>query len=115
MSGSTEQVFRVALGNHLRTLRRARGLTEAELGDLAGIGADVIVDVERGSSSLTLDLLRRWVLDGFGLSLARFFEVFELASQSDAEGQLVQLFRESRPGMQRLILGIARTLARDDL
>lgn len=114
-SDSVEQVFRVALGSQLRTTRRAQGLAETELASKAGLGADVIAAVERGESSPTLDTLRRWVVAGFGMRLADFLAQLEPAVERDDEGELVQIFRDAQPGVRRLILRMARTLALEEL
>lgn len=110
-----EQTFRVALGSLLQLHRRAQGLAETELASRAGLGAEVIEEVERGESSPNLETLRRWVVDGFGMSLAGFFAQLEPTGERDDEAELVQIFRDAQPGVRRLIVRIARTLAQEQL
>lgn len=55
-----------ALGAQLRSRRKALGLTQAQLADLAGCGPDFLYDLERGKRSIRLDKLVP-VLDALGL------------------------------------------------
>jgi y4mF family transcriptional regulator len=52
----------------IRQRRKAMGLTQAALAELAGCGPDFLYDVERGKPTLRLDKLLK-VLDTLGLSL----------------------------------------------
>jgi transcriptional regulator with XRE-family HTH domain len=46
-------------GEHLRNLRKARGMSQNELGDLAGVNDKYLGEVERGSGNPTLELLTK--------------------------------------------------------
>ncbi|HND50748.1 MAG TPA: type II toxin-antitoxin system Y4mF family antitoxin [Pirellulaceae bacterium] len=57
------------LGKFVRERRRANGLTQRELGELAGVGTRFVSELERGKPTLRLDSLRK-VLLVFGKTLA---------------------------------------------
>lgn len=44
------------LGSLVRSLRKQQGLTQAELGELAGVGARFVGELERGKATLRLGL-----------------------------------------------------------
>jgi transcriptional regulator with XRE-family HTH domain len=57
-----ERAFLTALGRQVRGLRRARGLTQAELAEHAGIGMKYVGKIERGRTNPTMSLM--WRLSG---------------------------------------------------
>jgi DNA-binding XRE family transcriptional regulator len=60
----------IRFGERLRTLRRARGMTQMEIAVEFGIDRTFLSDVERGRKSLTLPFLEVFAL-GYGLSLSQ--------------------------------------------
>ena len=56
------------LAHFVRERRRARGLTQEELAELAGVGTRLVSDLERGKPTLRLDSADR-VLAVFGKML----------------------------------------------
>lgn len=56
------------LGDFVRERRKASGLTQRELGELAGVGTRFISELERGKPSLRLDVVSQ-VLEVFGKRL----------------------------------------------
>ncbi len=67
-------------GDHVRRLRRARGLTQERLAELSELSPDTIRRLEHGSFSPSLDTLTKLCV---GLNLARstLFECFELGDR----------------------------------
>jgi transcriptional regulator with XRE-family HTH domain len=55
----TEQEFLTALGIRLRLMRVARGLSQRQIADAAGIHRTVIGRIERGEVNFGIDYLRR--------------------------------------------------------
>lgn len=55
-------------GAYVRLRRKASKLTQRELGELAGVGTRLISELERGKSTLRLDVVNR-VLNVFGRML----------------------------------------------
>lgn len=45
-----------ALGRRIRTARKAQGLTQIELAEIAGVGARFISELERGKDTVRLGL-----------------------------------------------------------
>ena len=54
------------LGELMRARRKSLGLTQAEAAALAGVGARLVYEVERGSTAVQLDNLTR-LLEALGL------------------------------------------------
>ncbi len=59
-------------GIRLRTLRKARGMTQLEMSVELGIDRSYISDVERGKKAISLPLLEVIAL-GFGMSMSELF------------------------------------------
>jgi transcriptional regulator with XRE-family HTH domain len=55
----TEQEFLAALGARVRVLRAARGITQREVADAAGIHRTVIGRIEQGRVNFGVDFVRR--------------------------------------------------------
>lgn len=64
---------RLAFGRRLRSLRRDKGWTLAELADRTGLAISTISKAERGIIALTYDRLAL-LADGVGVDLAAFFD-----------------------------------------
>ena len=59
-------------GIRLRTLRKARGMTQLEMSLELGIDRSYISDIERGKKAISLPLVEVIAL-GFGMSMAELF------------------------------------------
>ncbi|NQU23939.1 MAG: helix-turn-helix transcriptional regulator [Candidatus Nealsonbacteria bacterium] len=57
-----------SIGAFVRQRRQAAGLTQRELGELAGVGTRFVSDLERGKPTLRMDAVNR-VLRVFGRML----------------------------------------------
>jgi transcriptional regulator with XRE-family HTH domain len=67
----------LALGDALRELRKARGLTQETLGDLSGLTTNYVGDTERGERNVSVRAL--WQLsDGLGVSASDLLRQAEL-------------------------------------
>jgi len=51
--------LREIVGNNLRRLRQAKGLSQEELADLAGVNRNYIGMLERSENAATVDMLER--------------------------------------------------------
>src|SRR5690606_7624100 len=76
-------------GKHVRSLRRARGMTQEVLAERSGLSADTIRRLEHGSFSPSLETLRKLCL-GLDLRLSSMFEAFELGTRDETR-ELVDL------------------------
>ena len=70
-------------GRHVRSLRRARGMTQEVLAERSGLSADTIRRLEHGSFSPSLDTLRK-LCAGLDLFLSTLFEGYELGEARKA-------------------------------
>lgn len=95
-----------AFGRHVRALRRARGLTQGELGRRADLSADTIRRLEAGSFSPSLTTLRK-TASGFGLTLAGLFELLDGAGE---DRELRDLISTRTRGERALALRVLRAL-----
>ena len=66
-----------SFGRHVRSLRRARGMTQEVLAQRCELSADTIRRIEHGSFSPSLDTLNK-LCTGLDLQLSTLFESFEL-------------------------------------
>ena len=66
------QDVRIRFGNRLRTLRKARGWTQAEMADRFGLDRSYLAEIEEGKRNVCL-LNLTVIADGFGVTLSRLF------------------------------------------
>ncbi|MFO7563910.1 MAG: helix-turn-helix transcriptional regulator [Enhygromyxa sp.] len=69
-------------GKHVKSLRRARGVTQEVLAERCGLSPDTIRRLERGSFSPSLETLRK-LCEGMNMRLSSLFEFFELEKRYD--------------------------------
>jgi y4mF family transcriptional regulator len=62
------QEFNREIGDFVRQRRKASGLSQRELGELAGVGTRFISELERGKSTVRLDAVNK-VVAVFGKTL----------------------------------------------
>ena len=63
----------MSIGTQLRSIRKARGLSAAQLAELASISASMISQIERGVASPSIDALRR-LSKALNVAMGVFFE-----------------------------------------
>jgi transcriptional regulator with XRE-family HTH domain len=97
-----------SFGRHVRSLRRARGMTQEVLAERCGLSADTIRRLEHGSFSPSLDTLRKLV-GGLEISLTTLFEGYDLGERNEAR-ELIDLLAAKSPAMVRLALRVLRAL-----
>ncbi|MFN3275469.1 MAG: helix-turn-helix domain-containing protein [Paracoccus sp. (in: a-proteobacteria)] len=93
----------------LENLRRARGLKQNELAEMAGVQQSTISKIERGYDGVTLRVMRQ-------LAAALNVDVSDLISdeRSDAERALIAAFRRLPADRQQGWLDLAATLVPRD-
>jgi transcriptional regulator with XRE-family HTH domain len=69
------------IGQHVRSLRRARGLTQQDLAGRAGVAVDTIRRIEQGRASPTIGMLCK-VSSGLDLDVCTLFESLRLEGRS---------------------------------
>lgn len=101
MSGPT-------FGKHVRSLRRARGMTQEVLAERSGLSADTIRRLEHGSFSPSLETLRK-LCDGLGMRLGSLFESYDLGARDETQ-ELVDLVACRTTAEIELAIRMVRTL-----
>jgi transcriptional regulator with XRE-family HTH domain len=97
-----------SFGRHVRSLRRARGMTQEVLAERCGLSADTIRRLEHGSFSPSLDTLRK-LCAGLDLMLSTLFESYELGSRNEAR-ELIDLLATRGPRELMLATRVLRAL-----
>ncbi len=77
-------------GRHVRSLRRARGLTQEVLAARSDLSADTVRRLEHGSFSPSLDTLLK-LCTVLSLAISTLFESFEFCGDSSLTRQLSDL------------------------
>lgn len=95
-------------GRHVRSLRRARGMTQEVLAERSGLSADTIRRLEHGSFSPSLDTLRKLVT-GLDIMLSTLFESYELGTRNQAR-ELADLLATRSPQELLLATRVLRAL-----
>jgi transcriptional regulator with XRE-family HTH domain len=96
-----------SFGRHVRSLRKARGLTQEVLAEQCGLSADTIRRLEHGSFSPSLDTLRKLV-HGLDLSLTTLFESYELERNEARE--LIDILTGRGPRVLAAMVRVMRVL-----
>jgi transcriptional regulator with XRE-family HTH domain len=95
-------------GKHVRSLRRARGVTQDALAQRSGLSADTIRRIEHGAFSATIETIRK-LCGGLGIAPSTLFESFELG-RCDERRELFDLISSCGPRELLLIIRVVRTL-----
>lgn len=96
-------------GEHVRSLRRARGYKQDMLALRCGLSADTIRRLERGDFSPSLETLRK-LCKGFGLQLSTLFEAFELGEPATPVREINDLLAYRSTTEHALALRVLRAL-----
>ena len=94
-------------GRHVRSLRRARGMTQDVLAERSTLSTDTIRRLEHGSFSPSLETLRKLCV-GLDLMLSTLFESFELGARNESR-ELVDLLATRTPRELALATTVLRS------
>jgi transcriptional regulator with XRE-family HTH domain len=97
-----------SFGKHVRSLRRARGLTQEALAERSGLSPDTIRRLEHGSFSPSLETLNK-LCAGLDILLSTLFESYELGVRSESR-ELIDLLATRTPRELVLATRVLRTL-----
>lgn len=78
--GANQEANSRRIGEFIRERRQANGLTQRELGELAGVGTRFISEVERGKATVRLNVVDQ-VLSVFGKQLGVIERPIEAAEE----------------------------------
>jgi transcriptional regulator with XRE-family HTH domain len=106
VSPGTKKRQKLPVGNKIREIRKAHGLTQAELAGRIGIQQSDLCRMEKGEYKVSLETLFK-VLGIFGLAIGDFF-----ADQDpfavDGSAELVAIYRTLSAEEQKELLEFAR-------
>jgi transcriptional regulator with XRE-family HTH domain len=94
------------VGAHIRSLRKARKLSQEQLAERADLHYTMIGSVERGERNITLGNLAK-IAKGLGVSLR---ELFPPEKQDEPTRELVALLALVDQSTSELILSVARII-----
>ena len=97
-----------AFGRHVRSCRKARGLTQEALAERSALSADTIRRIESGSFSPSHETLRK-LCRGLGMRLSTLFEGFETADR-DVAREIVDLTWNLDQKLLDLLLRLLHTI-----
>lgn len=97
---NSDSELELAIGERLRTLRAAGGLTLDQLADRSGVSRAMISRIERAEASPTAALLAR-LCEGLGLTLSAFFAPDEPSSSPLSKRPEQRLWRDPTTGYLR--------------
>ncbi|WP_159887559.1 helix-turn-helix domain-containing protein [Paenibacillus puerhi] len=101
------------VGEQLRLVRKARGLTQEELAEKCGLSFSYISDIERGSRNVTLESLDKLMvaLDVMPSEVFNFKDI-ESVNAADDKRMMIEILRsllvERRPDEVRFVLKMAQ-------
>ncbi|PRP93378.1 DNA-binding transcriptional repressor PuuR [Enhygromyxa salina] len=96
-------------GRTLKRLRRARRMTQEDLGEASGLASDTIRRIEIHDVSPRLATLAM-IARGLGLPISTMFEALDLA-ELDVEREIVRAARPLTPAERALAPRVLRTIA----
>lgn len=102
------------IGERLRQLREARGLSQETLAARAKVSAKFISEVERATTNTSVTVLWQLAVDGLGVSLSEFFQAADGAVADDVGSEVARLTglgvlrRHGRGGRPRYTLATAQ-------
>ena len=100
--------FSRSFGRYIRSLRKARKLTQDMIAERSGLSADTIRRLEAGSFSPSLDTLKK-LCGGLDLTLAVLFESYELG-EFDPSESLRAILRSRTQDEVRIVMSVVYSL-----
>ncbi len=110
--GKTEGIYKL-MGSKMRIERKKLGLTQEELAEKAGITANFLGHIERGTKKARLDTIER-LANALGIPVGNLFS--EVKYQPKKEDlltkKLVAAVRDKEPRDKKLVLKLAKLVLR---
>lgn len=97
------------LGERIRKLRKQRGLSQEQLGELAGLHTNYIGQIERGEKNLTIETLDK-VVSGLEVSLEELFRYIDPAVGEDKLSEITQLLASRSTEDHEMVLQVIRSV-----
>ncbi|SCZ00045.1 Helix-turn-helix [Paenibacillus polysaccharolyticus] len=74
--------LRNSVGERIRAIRKAKGLTQQQLAELSGLDDAYIGSVERGERNFSIDTLEK-IVNGLHVPISDLFRVYNFESQKE--------------------------------
>lgn len=107
------------IGERIRQFRKAKGLTQEELAEKAGVNASYMGTVERGDRNISIETLEK-IMQGLDVSPTDFFQFHaiendDLKNENDKLLEMLKSLLYSRPPEEnrliyRIVTDIIKTL-----
>lgn len=97
------------LGNRIRFLRKEKGLSQEQLGELSGLHTNYIGHVERGEKNVTVESLEK-IAKGLDVTLDDLFQNIDPSPHADELRQLIDLLAERSTQDRALALKLVKSV-----
>ncbi len=97
------------LGERVRRLRKAKGLSQEQLAELSGLHTNYIGQVERGEKNLTIETLQK-IVAGLDVSLEELFRFLDPMERKDAMGEIVEMLADRPTADQQMALNLLKAV-----
>ena len=101
--------LRIKIGNRIRELRKAQGLTQEELGERANLHNTYIGGIERGERNLSLDSIEK-IANGFNIEVKELFTFSPTTLPSQYEIIISEIIELIKKGDNKTIEIISQAL-----
>ncbi|MFH1007116.1 MAG: helix-turn-helix transcriptional regulator [Candidatus Latescibacterota bacterium] len=103
----------VEIGRKIRELRKAKGLTQERLAEMADLHPTYVGSIERGEVNASINTLQR-IADALQVKVENLFP-FDLSKEPTSEAELLtsrilSLIRSEPPAIQKALLNILKPL-----
>lgn len=105
----TNQIDAKQFGQHLRSLRKARGRTQRQLARASDLSADTVRRIELGTMSASIQSIAKFAA-GLELPLSTVFESYELGDLDERKA-LVNFLANCSASEVHLILRVAQLVS----
>lgn len=100
---------KLLLGRRIRTLRKANGLTQQQLGEAADINYKFLGEIERGQQNTSFEILVR-IAKALGVELSELFKFeHEISNRKEIEARINKILKKIPDDILRQILLMLRT------
>jgi transcriptional regulator with XRE-family HTH domain len=97
------------LGERIRYIRKEKGLSQEQLGEVSGLHPNFIGAIERGEKNVTVESLVR-IAAGLDISMEQLFRYIDPMEKTDALGEIHELLEQRSGEDRKLILQLIKTV-----
>ena len=95
------------LGKRVRTLRKAKKMTQEQLATVADSGAKYISELERGEANVTITLVTK-IAEGLGVTASELFENDDEADCQELREEISRMVSEADDGKIKLLYRVMK-------